>query len=58
MPLRIISADERLAAPTTTNVVIFGPPGVGKTFQARTLPNSGANTLFLDGGHMAGIVRS
>lgn len=44
--IKIIKADERLAAHTKINIALFGPSGIGKTTQARTLdPDS---TLFLD----------
>lgn len=46
-PLKIITADERLAAPPRANFAIFGPSGAGKTTLARTLDP--ATTLFLDG---------
>jgi hypothetical protein len=47
MALKIVSADERLKAVPKVNIALFGPSGVGKTTQARTLnPES---TLFLDG---------
>ena len=38
MSLRIITADERLAADTKTTMAIFGPTGVGKTSLLKTLP--------------------
>lgn len=44
--LRIISADERAAAPTSIKGVIGGPSGIGKTSLAWTLDAS--TTLFLD----------
>lgn len=47
MPLKIITADERLARPAKINIAVFGPSGVGKTTLARTLDP--ATTLFLDG---------
>lgn len=46
MALKIISADERLAARAKTNAIILGPSGVGKTTLARTLPPE--TTLFID----------
>lgn len=46
MPLKIITADERLARKPKINACIFGPPGVGKTYQVRTLDP--ARTLVLD----------
>lgn len=46
MALHIISADERLAARQKVNIALFGPSGVGKTFQASTLDPE--KTLFLD----------
>lgn len=46
MPLHIISADERLATRQKVNVALFGPSGVGKTFQAQTLDPK--TTLFVD----------
>jgi hypothetical protein len=42
----IIKADDRLKVVPKVNIVMFGPSGVGKTTQARTLdPN---DTLFID----------
>jgi hypothetical protein len=46
MALKIITADQRLAAPSKINIALFGPSGVGKTTQARTLPPE--TTLFVD----------
>jgi len=46
MPLKIISADERLAAKPKINIALFGPAGIGKTYAARTLDPK--TTLFLD----------
>ena len=46
MALHIISANERLAARQKVNIALFGPSGVGKTFQASTLDPE--KTLFLD----------
>ncbi len=44
--IRIIKADERLKLVPKVNIALFGPSGVGKTTQARTLdPKS---TLFVD----------
>lgn len=47
MALKIVSADERLKSPPKVNIALFGPSGVGKTTQARTL--NPETTLFLDG---------
>lgn len=44
--IKIIKADERIAANTKINIALFGPSGVGKTTQARTLDPE--TTLFLD----------
>lgn len=44
--LRIIKADERNATPAKINIALFGPSGVGKTTQARTLDPK--TTLFVD----------
>lgn len=44
--MRIITADQRLAAPAKINIALFGPSGVGKTTQARTLDPK--TTLFVD----------
>jgi hypothetical protein len=46
MALKIVSADERLARRPKVNIALFGPSGVGKTFQARTLDPE--TTLFID----------
>src|SRR5690349_21296800 len=46
MTLRIITADQRLAEPAKSNIALFGPSGIGKTTQARTL--NPETTLFLD----------
>lgn len=46
MALKIITADQRAAAPHKVNILLFGPSGVGKTTQARTLDP--ASTLFID----------
>lgn len=46
MPLKITTADERLARDPKVNIALFGPAGVGKTFQARTLDQD--TTLFVD----------
>jgi hypothetical protein len=46
MTFKIITADERLARPSKINIALFGPSGVGKTFQARTLDPE--KTLFVD----------
>lgn len=46
MALHIISADERLAARQKVNIALFGPSGVGKTYQASTLDPE--KTLFID----------
>lgn len=44
--IKIIRADERIAANTKINIALFGPSGVGKTTQARTLDPE--TTLFID----------
>lgn len=44
--LKIIKADERLKQKPKINIALFGPSGVGKTTQARTL--SPTTTLFVD----------
>src|SRR3546814_20337755 len=46
MALRIITAEERLSRKPKINVALFGPSGVGKTFQAQTLDPE--TTLFMD----------
>ena len=48
MTLQIITADQRLAQVRRPNVALFGPSGIGKTFQARTLPDAGRRCLFQD----------
>lgn len=42
----IISAEQRLATKPPANIALFAPPGWGKTYQARTLPED--KTLFID----------
>jgi len=42
----IMTADQRMAQPARTNLVVTGASGVGKTTLARTLPP--ATTLFID----------
>ena len=44
--IRIIKADERLKLVPKINIALFGPSGVGKTTQARTLDPK--TTLFVD----------
>ena len=44
--MRIISAEERLAEKRGAKILLLGPPGVGKTWQLRTLDPSA--TLFVD----------
>lgn len=44
--IRIIKADDRLKAVPKINIALFGPSGVGKTTQARTLDPE--TTLFVD----------
>lgn len=46
MPIKFTTADERLAAPSRTNIVITGASDAGKTTLARTLP--AGETLFID----------
>jgi hypothetical protein len=56
MPVTIISADQRLAQraqQANSNVIIFGPPGVGKTFQLRLLDPSTTLALNLEAGMLS-----
>ncbi|MFM8614491.1 MAG: AAA family ATPase, partial [Alphaproteobacteria bacterium] len=47
MALRIVTADERLSrAANKTTLALFGPSGVGKTSQLKTLP--AAETICID----------
>lgn len=46
MPVKIITADERLSKSPKVNIALFGPSGIGKTYQCRTLDP--ATTLFVD----------
>ena len=46
MPIKFTTADERLAAPPRTNIVITGAYDAGKTTLARSLPAE--ETLFID----------
>src|SRR5690606_7971700 len=51
MALRIVSADERLSrAANKTTVALFGPTGVGKTTQLRTLPAEETVCIDLEAG--------
>lgn len=53
MALHIISADERLSTRQTVNIALFGPSGVGKTSQARTMDSESTLFLDLEGGTLA-----
>ena len=44
--LPIITPEARAAEPHGIKILIMGPPGIGKTWQARYLPPH--ETLFLD----------
>ena len=51
MALRIVTADERLSrAANKTTVALFGPTGVGKTTQLRTLPAEETVCIDLEAG--------
>jgi hypothetical protein len=51
MPVRIVTADERLsAAQNKTSLAIFRPPGVGKTSLLKTLPADQTICLDLEAG--------
>ncbi|WP_149539279.1 ATP-binding protein [Siccirubricoccus phaeus] len=51
MALRIVTADERLSrAANKTTVALFGPTGVGKTTQLRTLPAEETICIDLEAG--------
>ena len=53
MALHIISADERLASRQKVNIALFGPSGVGKTFQAQTLDPDTTLVIDLEAGTLA-----
>lgn len=48
MTLQIRTADQRMQETGKLNMMLTAPHGVGKTTLARTLPNAGASTLFID----------
>lgn len=51
--IKIIKADERLKAVPKINIALFGPSGVGKTTQARTLDPKSTLFVDLEGGTLA-----
>lgn len=53
MAFKIITADERLSRPAKINIALFGPSGVGKTFQARTLDPATTLVVDLEAGTLA-----
>lgn len=53
MSLKIITADERLSRKPKINACIFGPPGVGKTYQVRTLDPQRTLVLDMEAGLLA-----
>jgi hypothetical protein len=53
MSLKIISADERLRAPSAIKGVVLGPSGIGKTSLLRTLNPSNTLAVDLEAGMLA-----
>ena len=53
MPLSIVTAEQRLARKPKINIALFGPHGVGKTSQLKTLPPEDTLFVNLEGGELA-----
>ena len=53
MALHIITADERLATRQKVNIALFGPSGVGKTYQAHTLDPDTTLVIDLEAGTLS-----
>jgi AAA domain len=51
--MRIISPDERLAEPRGARILLLGPFGVGKTWQARTLDPAATLVVDIENGTLA-----
>lgn len=52
MAMRVITADERLAEKRGIKLLILGKPGIGKTFQLRTLPAELTLVFEFEGGEL------
>jgi hypothetical protein len=53
MPISIVTAEQRLARRPKINIALFGPHGVGKTSQLKTLPPEDTLFINLEGGELA-----
>lgn len=53
MAMKIVTADQRLAAPLHINIAIFGEAGIGKTTQAKSLPPETTLFVNLEAGELA-----
>lgn len=52
MAMRVIKADERLAEKRGIKLLVLGKPGIGKTYQLRTLPADATLVFEFEGGDL------